>query len=129
MDELNELQMLYTEQIIERSKNPRNFGELKNFTIESEDANELCGDKIKMQLKINNDKIIDAKFSGDGCSISRASADLLADFVKGKHLNELKKIDKNDMLKILGIEITAIRLKCALLSLKVLKLAVFNPSL
>src|SRR3989338_947036 len=114
LNDLNELEMLYTEQIIERSKNPRNFGEIKDFTVESEDANELCGDRIKMRLKINNSEIVDAKFSGDGCSISRASADLLADFIKGKDLNEIRKIEKNDILKILGIEVTAVRLKCAL---------------
>jgi len=118
--------MLYTEQIIERYKNPRNFGKLEDFTAESEDANELCGDRIKMQLKINGNKIVDVKFTGEGCSISQASADLLADFLKGKSLSELKKLDKKDVLKILGIEITPVRLKCALLSLKVAKLASLN---
>jgi len=123
-----ELQMLYTEQIIDRYKNPRNFGKLIDFTIEGEDANELCGDRIKMQLKIDGNKIVDVKFKGEGCSISLASADLLCDYVKEKDLNELKKIDKNDVLKILGIELTPVRLKCALLPLKVLKLAYLNLS-
>lgn len=118
--------MLYTEQIIDRYKNPRNFGELKNFSSEAEDSNPICGDVIKIQLKIDSSKIIDVKYSGHGCSISQASADLLIDFIKGKNLEELKKLDKNEVLKILGIEVTAARLKCALLSLKVFKLATLN---
>ena len=118
--------MLYTEQIIERWKNPRNFGEVKDFTAEGHDSNVLCGDIIRMQLKIDKNRIIDAKFTGEGCSISQASADLVADFVKGKDVDEIKKLNKDDVLKILGIEITPVRLKCALLSLKVLKLALLN---
>lgn len=118
--------MLYTEQIIDRYKNPRNFGELKNSTSEAEDSNPICGDVIKMQMKIDSGKIVDIKYSGHGCSISQASADLLADFVKGKKLEELLKLEKQELLKILGIEVTAARLKCALLSLKVFKLATLN---
>lgn len=118
--------MLYTEQIIDRYKHPRNFGELENFNTEADDFNPICGDEIKMQLKIDSDKVIDVKYSGHGCSISQASADLLADFVKGKKVDELRKIEKEELLKILGIEVTAARLKCALLSLKVFKLAILN---
>jgi len=123
---LDELQMLYTEQIIERWKNPRNFGEMEGLTSEGSDSNPICGDIIRMQLKIDAGKIIDARFTGEGCSISQASADLVADFVKGKDVAKIKKLDKDEVLKILGIEITPVRLKCALLSLKVLKLALLN---
>ncbi|HLC39845.1 MAG TPA: SUF system NifU family Fe-S cluster assembly protein [archaeon] len=121
-----ELRMLYTEQIIDRYKNPRNFGELKGANAEAEDMNPICGDRIKMQLKIEEGRVFDVKYSGEGCSISQASADLLADFIKGKTIEELKTLQKDDVLKILGIEVTAVRLKCALLSLKAFKLATLN---
>jgi len=117
-----ELQMLYTEQIIDRYRHPKNFGEMKDFTVEAEEMNSICGDRIKMQLKIKSGTVDEAKYSGEGCSISQASADLLADFIAGKNLDELRSLEKEDMLKILGIEVTAMRLKCALLPLKVLKL-------
>ena len=121
--------MLYTEQIIDRYKNPRNFGELENLTAQAEDSNPLCGDVIKLQLKIESNTVIDVKYSGHGCSISQASADLLADFIKGRSLDEIKKLEKEDVLKILGIEVTAARLKCAILPLKVLKLGIYGLNL
>jgi len=124
-----ELEMLYTEQIIDRYKNPRNFGELENLTAQAEDSNPLCGDVIKLQLKIESNTVIDVKYSGHGCSISQASADLLADFIKGRSLDEIKKLEKEDVLKILGIEVTAARLKCAILPLKVLKLGIYGLNL
>lgn len=117
---------IYSELILEHYKNPANFGEIKNADMESYEDNTVCGDKIKMQIKLNGKKIQDIKFSGDGCAISQASADMLADFVKGKSLTEAKKISKEDMFKMLGIKLTVARIKCALLSLKVLKMSLVS---
>lgn len=118
---------LYREIIIERYKDPLYRGELDPHDITFEDENPLCGDHIRIDLRVDeNDKVTEAAFSGHGCAISQASADLLLESVIGKSLKEVKALGKQDILDLLGIELGPVRLKCALLSLKVLKAGVYG---
>jgi len=118
---------LYREVIIDRYKNPQYKGTLEPHDISFEDDNPVCGDHIRIDLRVNENEIItDALFDGHGCAISQASADLLLESVIGKKLEDIKKLSKEDILGMLGIELGPVRLKCALLSLKVLKAAVYG---
>jgi nitrogen fixation NifU-like protein len=118
---------LYREIIIEHYKNPSYKGELDPADITFEDENPLCGDHIRIDLRVDeNDKVTEAAFSGHGCAISQASADLLLESVIGKSLDEVKALSKQDVLDLIGIELGPVRLKCALLSLKVLKAGVYG---
>jgi nitrogen fixation NifU-like protein len=118
---------LYREQIIDRYKNPHLRGELDPHDYSYEDDNPLCGDKIRVDLRVDeSDIVIEAGFSGVGCAISLASADLLMESILGKTLDEVKGFSKEELLEILGIELGPVRLKCALLSLKVLKAGVYG---
>ena len=113
---------LYRELIIDRYKNPIYRGELDPNDITFEDDNPLCGDHIRIDLRLDeNERVTEAAFSGEGCSISQASADLLVESIIGKPLNDIKQLKKEDVLEMLGIDLGPVRLKCALLSLKVLK--------
>ena len=118
---------LYREVIIEHYKNPSYRGSLDPKDISFADNNPLCGDHIQIDLRINVDGIVsDARFDGHGCAISQASADLLIESIIGKPLEEVKKLNKEYVLELLGIELGPVRLKCALLSLKVLKAGVYG---
>lgn len=118
---------LYREIIIEHYKSPLYRGELNPHDISFEDENPLCGDHIRIDLRVDGKgKVTDAAFSGHGCAISQASADLLLESVIGKNVDEIKHLTKQDVLDLLGIELGPVRLKCALLSLKVLKGGVYG---
>ncbi len=118
---------LYREQIIDRYKNPRMRGSLDPHDFSYEDDNPLCGDRIRIDLRVDEDDCVtEAAFTGTGCAISIASADLLVESIVGKKLDEIRKLSKQDILDMLGIEVGPIRLKCALLSLKVLKASVYG---
>ncbi len=118
---------LYREQIIDRYKNPLYRGVLEPHDISFEDDNPLCGDHIRIDLRVGEDEIVtDARFSGEGCSISQASADLLVESIIGKSLDEVRALTKEDILDMLGIDLGPVRLKCALLSLKVLKAGAYG---
>jgi nitrogen fixation NifU-like protein len=118
---------LYREVIIEHYKNPSYRGRLDPHDIFFEDSNPLCGDHIQMELRVDENGIVsDARFDGHGCAISQASADLLIESIIGKPLEEVKKLNRQDVLDLLGIELGPVRLKCALLSLKVLKAGVYG---
>jgi len=118
---------LYREVIIDRYKNPLMRGTLDPHDYSYEDDNPLCGDRIRIDLRVDGEnKIVEAAFSGQGCAISQASADLLLESIIGKNLDEVKAINKEDILEMLGIDLGPVRLKCALLSLKVLKAGVYG---
>ncbi len=118
---------LYREVIIDHYKNPQYRGKLEPHDISFEDDNPLCGDHIRIDLRIDQDgRVNEARFDGHGCAISQASADLLTESIIGKPLEEIKNLNKQDILDLLGIELGPVRLKCALLSLKVLKAGVYG---
>ncbi len=118
---------LYREIIIDRYKNPQYRGSLDPHDIAFEDNNPLCGDHIRVELRLGSDhRVTEAAFSGHGCAISQASADLLMESVVGKTLDEVKAFTKDDLLEMLGLELGPVRMKCAMLSLKVLKAGVYG---
>ncbi len=118
---------LYREIIIDHYKNPQNKGRLDKSDFSFQDENPLCGDHLIIELRVDkNQSVVDAKFDGHGCAISISAADLLLDSIIGKSIEDLKKLEKQDILDLLGIELSPVRLKCALLSLKVLKAAVYE---
>jgi nitrogen fixation NifU-like protein len=117
---------LYRQTILDHYQNPRNFGTLEHPDISAEDSNPLCGDEIRIDLQVKDGVIEDVRFSGKGCSISRAAASMLTEEIRGKTLDEVKRIGKDDVLEMLGIELGPVRLKCALLALKTLKVGVYG---
>ncbi len=112
---------LYRDYILDHYKNPRNFGELDPATHRYSDSNPLCGDELTMALRVVDGRVEDIRFTGKGCAISQASASMLTEQVKGKTLEEVRAIDRDDVLENLGITISPARIKCAMLSLKTLK--------
>ncbi|GAB4453167.1 MAG: SUF system NifU family Fe-S cluster assembly protein [Anaerolineales bacterium] len=118
---------LYREIIIEHYKHPAYRGRLDPHDIHFADNNPLCGDHIEITMQVGADGVVkDARFDGHGCAISQASADLLIESIIGKPLEEIKKLNKQHILDLLGIDLGPVRLKCALLSLKVLKAGVYG---
>ncbi len=117
----------YREMIVEHYKNPTHKGKLDPNDITFEDENPLCGDQIRIDLRVGTDgRITEAVYSGHGCAISQASADMLVEGLIGKTLEQVKMLTKKDVLDLLGIELGPVRLKCALLPLKVLKAGAYG---
>jgi len=121
------LSSVYSEIILDYYRHPRNKGTLEHAQISAKDSNPLCGDIIEMQLEVDkNNSVRDVRFNGQGCAISQASASMLTELVKGKTIDDVRKISKEEILSLIGGQLSAVRLKCALLSLKVLKTGVYN---
>jgi nitrogen fixation NifU-like protein len=117
---------MYRENILDHYQHPRHHGTIESPDVTYEDGNPLCGDRLRMDFKIADGKIADVAFSGHGCSISQASASMLCERVAGQPLEEVKKLSKDDVLEMLGIELGPVRLKCALLALKTLKAGIYG---
>lgn len=117
---------LYREIIIDHSRNPRHFGKLEPADFSYEDVNPLCGDEVRIDVRVKDDKIDEIAFSGRGCAVSQASASILMEMAAGKTLDEVKAITKEDLLEELMVPVSPARLKCALLSLKVLKAGIYG---
>ena len=118
---------IYHEMIVDYSRNPINYCEIENHDVTFHDSNPLCGDSIDIDMKIDEDKVTDIKFHGKGCAICMACSSVLTEITKGKSIDEARAIEKNDVLGELGLEhLQAVRIKCALLSLKVLKSALYT---
>ena len=114
----------YRDFILDHYRNPRNFGHLENPSAVAEDLNPLCGDQIRVELLVDQDrKVKDIRFSGKGCAISQASVSMLSEEIKGKTLEEIATLPKEAVLDNVGIGISPTRMKCAMLGLKVLKSA------
>ncbi len=112
----------YQEVILDHYRNPRNKGRLDPADISYEDDNPLCGDRIRLDLRLDEDgRVAEVAWDGHGCAISMASASMLSKEIQGKTLEDLRQLGKDDILEMLGIELGRARLQCALLSLKVLK--------
>ncbi len=117
---------LYREQILEHFKHPQHRGVIDHPDYTFEDANPLCGDHLRMDVRVADGKIVEARFLGRGCAISQAAADMLCELVEDMTVEEAKKLTREDVLEMLGIELGPVRLKCGLLALKTLKAGVYG---
>ncbi len=113
----------YRDYILDHYRSPRNFGTLEQPDATAEDVNPLCGDQVRVELKLDDGKISDVRFSGKGCAISQASTSMLLESVKGMTLADVAKLPKDAVLENVGIGISPTRMKCAMLGLRVLKSA------
>lgn len=119
---------MYRELILEHYKHPRNAGTLEHPTVSQEENNPLCGDRVRIDLSIESGIITDVRFTGRGCAISQAAASLLTEEIKGKTIDDIRALTKDDVLELVGIPLghNPVRLKCALLPLKAVKAGVYK---
>jgi nitrogen fixation NifU-like protein len=118
---------MYREQIIDLYEHPLNYGELPDADISYEEDNPLCGDVIHIDVKLDDTgRVVDVRWHGEGCAISQASASLLTEEIKGLSLEEVKAFPKETLLELIGVPLSMARVKCALLSLKVLKAGAYH---
>jgi nitrogen fixation NifU-like protein len=120
---MSELDSLYREVILDHYKNPHGHGVIDGADAEAEGQNPLCGDEVSIALTFEGDTIADVKFQGRGCAISQAATSMLMDMVKGRSASEVASMSSEELLEEVGIPLTPVRLKCALLGLGVLKVA------
>ena len=112
---------IYSENILDHFRNPKNFGRLEKPDATHKEVNPLCGDEFEVQIKLNGNSIKEIKFNGEGCAISTASMSMLTEKVKEMEISEIKNLQEKDVLEILKIPITPIRMKCAMLPLVAVK--------
>ncbi len=117
---------LYREVILDHYRNPRNKGTLDPADYSYEDTNPLCGDEVRIDVRVEGDRVAEVRFSGRGCAVSQASASILTELVQGMSLDKVKALTKDDLLDELGIPVSPARMKCALLGLKVLKAGIYG---
>ncbi len=117
---------LYKEQILDHYQHPHNHGTLPDATHSFEDLNPLCGDRVRVDMKIENNVVTAVKFTGKGCAISQATASMLTDEIQNKSLDEIRVLDKQAVLDLIGIPLGPSRIKCALLPLKVIKAGAYG---
>ncbi len=117
---------MYAEELIQSYEHPSHKGVIENPTLERHEENISCGDKITVYIKLENNKIIDIKFNGLGCVISMGSADMLIEELKNKEVDDIEKLKKEDLLKIIGIDPGPVRMHCATLALRAVKKAIFE---
>ncbi|MEM0286643.1 MAG: SUF system NifU family Fe-S cluster assembly protein [Nitrososphaerota archaeon] len=118
---------IYKEIILDHYKNPHNFHKLKDPDFKAEDTNPLCGDHVEFSVKLQDGRVSEVGFIGRGCAISQAAASILTDLVQGKTIEELQKMEKEDLLEAMGNpDLGPVRIKCAMLSFKTLKLGLYS---
>jgi nitrogen fixation NifU-like protein len=114
---------LYRENILDHYRNPRNWGLQDDYTVNEEGINTLCGDKIVIQVDVVEGKIRNMRFEGEGCAISRAAASLLSENVKGQSVKKIEDMSIKNVEELLGVEVPPMRVKCAILALETMQLA------
>ncbi len=127
-DKLLDIDPLMMDVLLDHYKHPHNYGSIENADISHEEGNTSCGDKIKIDVKTKDGIIKEIKFTGKGCIVSQAAASILTDMVAGKSLESVRELTRDEMLENIGIPIGPMRLKCALLAIKVLKTGVYGQS-
>ena len=122
---MSEFEQLYRELILDHYKNPRHHGVLEDADAHAEGQNPLCGDEVTLYVKFgeDGDTIEDLSFTGRGCAISQAATSMLTDLVRGRRASEVAELPKDELLEEVGIPLTPVRMKCAILGLGVLKVA------
>ena len=114
----------YSARLLDHSKNPRNFGRLDNPDFSHEESNSLCGDRIRIEARIDENRIKDIRFEGRGCAISIAAASILSGMLKGKSIEECREVTYDQLLKALEVPVKKTRMNCALLGLKAFRYAI-----
>lgn len=117
---------LYRENILDHYRNPRNFGLRDDYAVKEEGINVLCGDKVVVQIKVVRGKVVDMRFEGEGCAISRAAASLLSERIKGQLMRKVRGMSIKDVEEWLGTEVPPMRMKCATLALETVQSALIN---
>lgn len=117
---------IYREEFMEIYKNPMNEGTLEKPSVVEHGVNEACGDEMDLYLKIEGDRVTDASFKAASCSVGIVASAILTDEIKGKKISEIKKFSKEDLLKLIGVNLTTSRIKCAILPLETLHKALHN---
>ena len=120
---MSDFDQLYREVILDHYKNPRNHGTIEDADAHADGQNPLCGDEVSIWVDFDGDTISDVKFSGRGCAISQAATSMLTELVQGRSAQEVAALPREELLDEIGIPLTPVRLKCALLGLSTLKLA------
>jgi nitrogen fixation protein NifU and related proteins len=117
---------MYNEEILDHAKYPQNVGVINDPTYKLDSYNPSCGDKVSVTILVKNDTVQNIQHITDGCAISRASSSMVTEYVKGKNIHGVQKMKKDDVTRILGVELTPNRLKCALISLETIQKALAN---